>query len=288
MKLFYRHAIKCALSASFFLGGSYSAAGVHPLAQRVIKIINTEGQLALCKKGGIFRESVGLTPGKNCENHDFAKFAYTACGQVPEFKDSHCFNNMKKMLGGASILGAPQAIETEVRLGASTNTYHMVCTTKREKLVGILKAIADRSCDRKSTNTVTSSLTMVQKQKFQAIIKEKLQMVEAMKIWVPAKPSPKALESAGKVTAGAHRGVLKLSEPVTHAITSKTLLEAAQSLSNKLKNLYNILDKFDPQKETRIASSFEKLSQVSLTKELPLEEMQKRLQIMEQLLNDIN
>lgn len=283
MKQLQKHMFNIVLCSSIFIGGHQNASALHPLAERVVKIINKDGQAALCKKGGIFRETVGLTPGKNCDNHDFGEFAVTACSRNADFDKSACYNIVVKNLGGAGILGAPAAVEQSVK-AKHANTYAMVCTTKRENLDGILKAIADRSCGSNTSASTAPALTMAEKQKIKSIIQKDLQTVEAIRIWVSAKPT----SERGKLTIGVQRGnVIKAPTP-TNPSQIKTLLQAAEDLSNALKKLNATLD--TRQAPSIPSSNITKLDNFSIqiTETSSAEDMMKKLTAMEDFLNAMN
>ena len=281
MKQLQKNIFNILLCSSIFIGGYQNASAIHPLAERVVKIINKDGQSALCKKGGIFRERVGLTIGKNCDNHDFAEFAVTACGRNGDFDQSECYNIIAKNIGGAGILGAPSAVEQSVKM-KHTNTYAMVCTTKRENLEGILKAIADRSCGSNISASTVPALTMAQKQQIKSIIQKDLQTVEAIKIWVSAKPT----SERGALTIGAQKKGNAIKAPTpTNPSQIETLLQAADNVSKSLKKLNAVLD--TSQAPSITSNNITKLDDFSMqiTETSSIEDMMKKLTAMEDFLN---
>lgn len=282
MKQLQKNIFNILLCSSIFIGGYQNVFAIHPLAERVVKIINKDGQSALCKKGGIFRETVGLTPGKNCDNHDFGEFAVTACGRNSDFDKSACYNLVVKNLGGAAILGAPAAVEQSVK-AKHANTYAMVCTTKRENLEGMLKAIADRSCGSNTSASTVPALTIPQKQQIKSIIQKDLQTLENIKLWVSAKPT----SERGKLTIGAQRGNAIKAPTPTNPSQIETLLQAADSLSKSLKKLNTVLD--TPQAPPITPSDITKLDGFSMqiTATSSIEDMMKKLEAMETFLNAI-
>lgn len=283
MKHIHKSMFNVVLCSSIFICGGQEVSAIHPLAERVVKIINKDGQSALCKKGGVFRERVGLTIGKNCDNHDFAEFAATACSRNGDFDTSECYNIITKNLGGAGIVGAPAAVEQSVKL-KHANTYAMVCTTKRENLEGILKAIADRSCGNNKSPSITPVLTIAQKQKLKAIVQKDLQTVEAIKIWISATPT----SQRGQLTIGSQRGLTIKAPAPTDPSKTKTLVDAADNLSKALKKLNTVLD--TAQEIHMDPPSLKKLDDFStqINETSSIEEMLKKLAIMENLMEEIN
>lgn len=280
MKQLQKNMFNIVLYSSIFIGGYQNASAIHPLAERVVEIINKDGQSALCKKGGIFRERVGLTIGKNCDNHDFAEFAVTACGRNGDFDQSECYNIIAKNIGGAGILGAPSAVEQSIKV-KHANTYAMVCTTKRENLEGILKAIADRSCGSNISASTVPALTMAQKQQLKSIIQKDLQTVEAIKLWVSVKPT----SERGKLTIGAQKGNAIKAPAPTNPSQIKTLLQTADDLSKSLRKLNAALD--TSQAPSMTSSNITKLNDFStqITETTSSEDMMKKLTAMEDFLN---
>ncbi len=260
---------KIFISTSIALGIlSFPAqAALHPWTERLIKIINTEGQAAVCKEGGIFRERNTLLskPGEKCKNNDFALLAVTACN-TPDFKSSQCYKNAVTILGSEGLAKASASLEQGVKLKGA-NIYATVCSVKRENLQGMLLAIANRSCDNTKASLVSSAaparpaIAAPVRQKLKAIIQKDLQTVEAIKIKMPA-----STDSSQKMA----------------------FLKAAEDLKIQLKNLNIALD--DPKASAPKPETVQKLEQFTpqITESSTLPEMQKRLAEMEKLVREMD